>query len=92
MTLLSLVFAPMIDPPGALTAALNLSPSQLGLVLLSGVGAFCASWSATLVLGLISALARDISSSAPPGATLPWASASLSRARANRSEWVAAPR
>mmetsp|Transcript_29099 Transcript_29099/g.84950 ORF Transcript_29099/g.84950 Transcript_29099/m.84950 type:complete len:234 (-) Transcript_29099:228-929(-) len=32
------------------------------------------------------------SSSAPPGATLPWASASLSRARANRSEWVAAPR
>ena len=57
MTALSLIVIPLMDPPG-LTSFDWLSPHCLGLVLLSAFAAFMATWSATLIFGLISALAH----------------------------------
>jgi len=57
MTLGSLLVVPLMDPPG-LTSFAWLSASSVGIVLMSAMVAFLASWSATLIFGLIGALAH----------------------------------
>lgn len=58
MTALSLFVVPLMDPPGLLSLQWLGAPCVGPLVLLSAGAAFLATWSATLIFGLISALAH----------------------------------
>jgi len=57
MTLLSLIVVPLMDPPGLMSFKWVSTNSAI-LISSSAVAAFLASWSATLIFGLISALAH----------------------------------
>ena len=59
MTLLSLFFVPLLDRRLHLLVSLRwASPRALGYILASAVAALCATWSATAIFGLLSALAH----------------------------------
>uniref|UniRef100_A0A7S0NZT5 Sugar phosphate transporter domain-containing protein n=1 Tax=Calcidiscus leptoporus TaxID=127549 RepID=A0A7S0NZT5_9EUKA len=57
MTVVSLLFAPLIDAPGLMRCEW-LTSKCVSFIALSAAAAFCATWSATAIFGLIGALAH----------------------------------